>query len=199
MENEQKDNLRDLLGNITDFKIELDSGDEEMENPEGKSVEKYFNIKMINLLAPKNSYTNVKFSLSGFLEELKLYMFGKTFQNDNFDKKVGRKILTEMNKYFEDETEIEIDAFYTDVDGEKLSNFFAMIKNYSFPNLLEMNKKTKYTIIVESTYCLRKNIIKKSNQMRKNFLFFSILNKFYKQYKECLEDFYEFFIKKHIL
>jgi len=34
--------------------------------------------------------------------------------------------------------------------------------------------------------------------LRKIFLFFSILNKFYKQYKEYFEEFYEFCIKKHI-
>lgn len=41
-------------------------------------------------------------------------------------------------------------------------------------------------------------MIKKSKQMRKNFLFLSILNKFYNQYKEYLEEFYECLIKKYI-
>ena len=41
-------------------------------------------------------------------------------------------------------------------------------------------------------------MIKKSEQMRKIFLLFGILNKYYKLYKGFFENFYEFFIKKYI-
>ena len=196
--NQNDNNLLKLLGDSTEFKSELESGDEDMENPDGKSVEKYFNIKMINILGPEKSYTNVKICLSDFLEELKLYIFGKTFSNDGLNKKTAKHIMAQMNEYFKDETEIELDGFYTDVTGEKLQKFFQLINNCSFPKIVEIEQNINYCVIVESTYCLQKNVIKKSEQMRKIFLFFSILNKFYKQYKEYLEDFYEFFFKKHI-
>ena len=45
MEINQNDNQMELLGDITDFKAELVSGNEKLENPEGKCVEKYFNKK----------------------------------------------------------------------------------------------------------------------------------------------------------
>ena len=158
MEEKQNDLLQ-LLGNSIDYISELNSGDEKMENADGKSIEKYFNIKMINLLKPQNYYNNVKIVLPDFLEELRQYIFGKTFSNDKFDKKIARKILSQMNEYFKDETAIEIDEFYANVDGEKLQNFFKLINNYSFPKIEEINPNKKYTIIVESTYCLIKNIL----------------------------------------
>lgn len=55
----------------------------------------------------------------------------------------------------------------------------------------------KYTKWVESTYSFKKNMIKKSEPMKNNFLFFSLQNKFYKQNKEYFKEFYEFFIKKY--
>ena len=83
---------------------------------------------------------------------------------------------------------------------KKFRIFFDLINPYSYPKIgiEEVDPKVKYTVLVESTYCLKKNIIKKSEQLRKNFLFFSIMNKFYKKYKEYLEDFYEILIKKCI-
>ena len=35
----------------------------------------------------------------------------------------------------------------------------------------------------------KKNVIKKAEQLRKNFLFFSVINKYYKKYKEYLEEY----------
>lgn len=200
MEENKKNEVKELLGNITDFKSELLSGDEEMENPDGKTVEKYFNIKLKVQLDAKKSYSNIKIVLSDFLEELNLYMYAKVFNNEKLNKNVAKSILDQITAYFKDETEIEIDSFYPYISGEKIEKFFKLIKNYSFPSFIEVDvdPKTKYTVLVESTYSLKKNIIKKSNQLRKNFLFFSILNKFYKQYQEYLEEFYEFFIKRHI-
>lgn len=198
MENKAQNEVKDLLGNITDFKSELLSGEEEMENPDGKSVEKYFNIKLKTQLDAKDSYSNIKIVISDFLEELRLYMFGKTFNNEKLDKKIAKTILDEIGAYLKDETEIEIDSFYPYISGEKINQFFKLTTNYSYPTFVKINPGDKYTVVVESTYCLKKNIIKKCEQLRKNFLFFSILNKFYKKYDVYLEDFYEFFIKRHI-
>ena len=198
MESENKNEIKELLGNLTDFKSELDSGKEELENPDGKAVEKYFNTKLVNLLEPESSHTNIKINLSQFFEELRLYIFSKTFNDDKLDKKVAQDILEQIREYFDRETEMEIDSFFTKVPGEKIQNLFQLIKNYSFPKIVEINPKEKYTVIVESTYCLKKNIVKKCEQLRKNYLFFSILSKYYKNYKEYFEDLYEYFFKKYI-
>ena len=198
METDKKDEIKELLGNITDFKSDFMSGDEKQENPDGKAVEKYFHIKLKNQLDAKSSYSNIKIKIPEFLEELRSYMSWKVFENDKLDNKVAKTILEQFKKYFKDETEIEIDSLYPGISGEKIQKLFSILNNYSYPKIVEIEPKDKYTVLVESTYCLRKNIIKKSDQLRKYFLFFSILNKFYKKYKEYLEEFYEFFIKSHI-
>ena len=51
---------------------------------------------------------------------------------------------------------------------------------------------------MESTYNLRSQIIKKSEQLRKAFLFFTIIHKFYVNYKEYFAEYYEYFINKYI-
>ena len=47
-------------------------------------------------------------------------------------------------------------------------------------------------------YNLRSQIIKKSEQLRKAFLFFTIIHKFYVNYKEYFAEYYEYFINKYI-
>ena len=111
---------------------------------------------------------------------------------------MAKKILKEIREYFAGETQIEIDSFYPSISGEKIQLLFKLIEDYSYPKLIELDPKVKYSVIVESTYCLEKNVIKKAEQLRKNFLFFSVINKYYKKYKEYLEEFYEYFIKKYI-
>ena len=172
MENEDENEVKNFFGNITDLKSELLSGDEEMKNPDEKSVEKYFTLEIKNQLDAKNSYSNIKIVISDFLEELRLYMFGKTFNKQKLDKKVSKTILDEITAYFKDETEIEINSFYPYISGAKIDHFFKLITNYSYPTFMEINSGAKYTVMVESTYCLKKNMIKKLEQLRKNFLFF---------------------------
>ena len=199
MEEANKNEIKDLLGNITDYKSELTSGNEELENPDGKSVEKYFNLKLRTQLDVKHIYSNIRITPSDFLKELELYLCFKTFNEENLDKKVAKNIIDQFTQYLKGETDIEIDSFLPYVSGQKIQKFFGLIKNYSFPTIVEgIKSEKKYTVLVESTYCLIKNIIKKTEQMRKNFLFFSVLNKLYKQNENYLKDFYEFFVRKHI-
>ena len=201
METDKKDEMKELLGKITDFKSDLVSGDENQENqenPDGKAVEKYFHLKLKSQLEAKSSYSNIKIKISEFLEEFRSYISWKVFGNDKLDHKFAKTILEQFKEYFKDETEIEIDSLYPGISGEKIQKLFISLKNYSFPKIVEIDPKVKYTVLVESTYSLRSNIIKKSKQLRKNFLFFSILNKFYNAHKEYFEEFYEFFIKSHI-
>ena len=164
----EKKEIEELLGNTTDFNTELSSSSDEEKNPDGKTVKKYFNIKLKKLLDANEVYSNIKITFSDFIEELHVYIFSKIFNNDQLDKKVAKKILKEIREYFAGETQIEIDSFYPSISGEKIQ------------------------------YCLEKNVIKKAEQLRKNFLFFSVINKYYKKYKEYLEEFYEYFIKKYI-
>ena len=194
----EKKEIEELLGNTTDFNTELSSSSDEEKNPDGKTVKKYFNIKLKKLLDANEAYSNIKITFSDFIEELHVYIFSKIFNNDQLDKKVAKKILKEIREYFAGETQIEIDSFYPSISGEKIQLLFKLIEDYSYPKLIEIDPKVKYTVIVESTYCLEKNVIKKAEQLRKNFLFFSVINKYYKKYKEYLEEFYEYFIKKYI-
>ena len=200
MEKEAKKEKDEILGDITNFKSELEFGDKDMKNLDGKEVEKYFHIKLKNQLGAENSFSNIKIKISELIDDLNIYMRSKVFKNDKLDKKVAKNILKQINEYFKDENEILINSVYTSISGEKIQNFFDLINSYSYPQIEieKVDPKVKYTILVESAYCLQKNIIKKTEQLGKSFLFFSVMNKFYKKYKEYLEDFYEIIIKKYI-
>ena len=197
-ENDEKE-FENLLGNTTDFMSELQSGNEEREeNPDGKADEKYFNIKLKSLLFAEKSFSNIKIKISDFLDDLKLYIYGKFYNSNESERKVAKDIMKQINENFSDEADLEIDSFYPGINGKNIENFFKTIKNYSYPKITEVNPSINYSVIAESTYCLKSNVIKKSEQMRKIFLLFGILNKYYKLYKGFFESFYEFFIKKYI-
>ena len=192
------DNVQSLLGNTTDYKSDLLSGNDELENLEGKSVERYFDLKLKSQFEAKNSYFNRKIPISVLLEEFRSYIYAKIFNCESLQKKTAQKILAGITKYFENEPDIEIDSFYPFISGEKIKQFFESTKNCSYPEKVIVNPNLKYTVIVESTYCLKRNVIQKSEQVRKNFLLFSVFSKYYREYREYIEDFYEYFIKKYI-
>ena len=85
-------------------------------------------------------------------------MSSKVFKNDKLDKKVAKNILKLIKEYFKDENEIEIDSVYTLISGEKMKNFIDLINPYSYPyiEIEKIDPKPKYTVLVESTYCLKK-------------------------------------------
>ena len=191
--------IKDLLGNTTDYIAGLTSGNEVDDNPDGKTVEKYFSMKLKVQLQAENIYSNIKISISELLDDINVYLPIKTFENNNLSNKVAKTILQQFNNYFENEADIEIDLLIPNVIGSKIDSFFKLIGKYSYPEQISINPEINYLVIVESTYCLKKNIIKKAEQLRKLILLFSRLNKLYQVYKDYLEDFYEYFIKKRLL
>ena len=118
MEKNTKNKKDELLGDITDFKPELEFGNEEMKIPDGKVVEKYLKLK--SQFGTENSFSNIKIKISEFIDDLNVYMSSKVFKNDKLDKKVAKNILKLIKEYFKDENEIEIDSVYTFISGEKL-------------------------------------------------------------------------------
>ena len=175
MEKDSKKEIDELLGDITDFKPELEFGNEDMKIPDGKVVEKYFHIKLKSQFGTENSFSNIKIKISEFIDDLNVYMSSKVFKNDKLDKKVAKNILKLIKEYFKDENEIEIDSVYTFISGEKIKNFIDLINPYSYPyiEIEKIDPKAKYTVLVESTYCLKKNIIKKSEQEEEFFILFN--------------------------
>ena len=200
MEKNTKNEIYELLGDIKEFIPDIEFEDENLKNPDDKVIEKYFNIKLKNQLDAANPFSNIKIKISEFIDDLNIYMCNKVLKNDKINKKVAKNILKQINEYFKDENEILINSVFTSISGEKIQNFFDLINHCSYPQIEieKVDPKVKYTILVESAYCLQKNIIKKTEQLGKSFLFFSVMNKFYKKYKEYLEDFYEIIIKKYI-
>ena len=191
--------IKDLLGKTTDSITGLSSGNEVDDNPDGKTVEKYFSMKLKNLFEAKDIYSNIKIFISDLLDDINVYIPTKIFENNNLSKKDAKIILKQFKNYFEKEADLEIDLLIPNVRGSKIDSFFKLIKNYSYPETISINPDINYLVIVESTYCLQKNIVKKTEQLRKLFLFFSKVNKLYQEYKNYLEDFYEYFIKKRLL
>ena len=200
MEKNTKNEIYELLEDIKDFIPDIEVEDENLKNPDDKVIEKYFNIKLKIQLDAANPFSNIKIKISEFIDDLNIYMCNKVLKNDKINKKVAKNILKQINEYFKDENEILINSVFTSISGEKIQNFFDLINHCSYPQfeIEKVDPKVKYTILVESAYCLQKNIIEKTEQLGKNFLFFSVMNKFYKKYKEYLEDFYEIIIKKYI-
>ena len=200
MEKNTKNEIYELLEDIKEFIPDIEFEDENLKNPDDKVIEKYFNIKLKNQLDAANPFSNIKIKISEFIDDLNIYMCNKVLKNDKINKKVAKNILKQINEYFKDENEILINSVFTSISGEKIQNFFDLINHCLYPKIEieKVDPKVKYTILVESAYCLQKNIIKKTEQLGKSFLFFSVMNKFYKKYKEYLEDFYEIIIKKYI-
>lgn len=87
-------------------------------------------------------------------------------------EKVAKNILGQFEGYFGGEEDIEIGLLFPFINGSKIDNFFKLIDEYSYPQKISIDPKIDYTVVVESTYCLKKNVIKKSEQLRKLFLFF---------------------------
>ena len=163
---------------IQRFYSELQSGNEEKEeNPDGKTIEKYFNIKLKSLLFAEKFFSNIKIKISDIYDDLKIYIYGKIYADESV-RKIAKEFMKQINEYFSNETDLEIDSFYPGISGGNIQNFFKTINNYSYPKITEVNPSFNYSVIVESTYCLKPNVIKKSEQMRKIFLLFGILNKY---------------------
>ena len=87
-----------------------------------------------------------------------------------------------------------------EVPGKNIKKLIENIEDYSFPFQKEkISEKENYNILVESTHSLKSSIIKKTNQLRKYYLFFSLLIRSLKNYKDYLESFEDYFIGKYFV
>ena len=191
--------LTNLIGEISDYKSEISENDEEEENQQnpGAFTEKYFNEKLQMQLDSKHSFSNTKILIPEILGEMILKINKSVIKNDLNTSKAF-KLIKELNNHLEGETQIEIDSMFPMIPGKKINDFFKKINEFSFPNFI-LDEQNKYTIIVESTFNLKSQIIKKVEQIRKSFLVFSLLDKLYNLYPEYLEDYYQDFIRKYII
>lgn len=200
MESKNEDIILQLMGNITDYKSELSENDDiEGENESKSYVEKYFHSKLENQFEAKMAFTNIKIDIQKCLEEVILYLNYKLIKNDNLSSNQTKDLIKKLDDFFKNETLIEIDSLFPNIKGNIINKFFQKIKDQTYPINLKVEDELNYTIIVESTFSLKSQIIKKTDQLRKAFLFFSVIDKFYKSYPEYFNIYYKFFIEKYIL
>lgn len=114
----------------------------------------------------------VEISLPQILEELIININYSILNDPKLDPKIGKEIISQIDKSLMNETQIQIDSFLPKINEKKLNKFFCDIGIYSFPYFEKVDERKQYTIVVESTFCLKSKIIKKSNQLRKCFLLF---------------------------
>lgn len=164
---------------------------------ESDFIEKSFNEKLKNLLKTKDAFSNT-IDIAQVLDEIILSINYALNNNKSLDEKTAKKIIKKIENLSKKETSIHIDSFLPQVDGKEINNFFGSIKEYSFPAIDKIDDKKKYTLIVESTFCLDSQISKKVNQIKKSFLFFSQLHKIYQQYPDCIKNYYSYFVRKYI-
>ncbi len=61
----------------------------------------------------------------------------------------------------------------------------------------KLMKKKMYTILAESTHCLKNTLKKKTEQLEKYYLFFSLFNQCLVEYEKYLKNFQDMFIGKY--
>jgi hypothetical protein len=190
-----------IIGEITDYKSEITDDNENMVElfvNRGDFIEKYFNEKLKYLLKSNNAFC-ISFEISQVRDELLLSINFEIINNNKLKEKPVKEIFKIIDRYLKDETAIEIDSLIPIAKGEALNKFFTTIKENSFPSGKLLDEGKNYTVIVESTYSLKSQIVKKTNQLRKSFLVFSLIHKLYLTYPKYIEKYYKYFIRKYIL
>ena len=202
---EQDKSLVSLLGQLTDFKSELSNQEEdkieEINIQNGDFFEKYINQKLKYQLKSDKAFSSV-IDVSEVHDDMILslnYALIQDPKDPQLNPETAVKIIELIDLVLKDETQIQIDSLLPLVEGKELFDFFNNIKEYSFPsdNKIDINKK--YTIIVESTFCLQSQINIKANQLRKIYLVFSLIHDLYLKYPKYIKNYYKYFIKKYIL
>ena len=191
--------LANLIGEITDYKSEFsDSFDiENFEVEKGEFVEKYFKQKFKYLIKANACFPNY-FDIQNILNELATRIHYKCKKLDAKNN-IAEEIIQIAFDKLKDEKPIQIDTFLPLIEGKKITHFLTMIKDYSYPNIDNIDEGKKYTIIVESTFSLKSQITKKVEQLRREFLFFSFIHQLYLCYPDYMDLFYKFFIRKYFL
>ena len=202
---EQDKSLVSLLGQLTDFKSELSNQEEdkieEINIQNGDYFEKYINQKLKYQLKSDKAFSSV-IDVSEVHDDMILslnYVLIQDPKDPQLNPETAVKIIEIIDLVLKDETQIQIDSLLPLVEGKELFDFFNNIKEYSFPsdNKIDINKK--YTVIVESTFCLQSQINIKANQLRKSYLVFSLIHDLYLKYPKYIKNYYKYFIKKYIL
>ena len=202
---EQDKSLVSLLGQMTDFKSELSNQEEdkieEMNIQNGDFFEKYINQKLKYQLKSDKAFSSV-IDVSEVHDDMILslnYALIQDPKDPQLNPETAVKIIEIIDSVLKGETQIQIDSLLPLVEGKELFDFFNNIKEYFFPsdNKIDINKK--YTIIVESTFCLQSQINIKANQLRKSYLVFSLIHDLYLKYPKYIKNYYKYFIKKYIL
>lgn len=199
--NKANDELVNLIGEITDYKSEITDDNENMDElviKKGDFIEKYFNEKLKYLLKSNNAFC-VSFELSQVKDELILSINYELINNNKLKEKPVKEIIKIIDRYLKNENAIEIDSLIPQAKGEELNKFFNIVKGHCFPSGKILDNKKNYTVVVESTFSLKSQIVKKTNQLRKSFLVFSLIHKLYLAYPKYIEKYYKYFIRKYIL
>jgi len=164
--------------------------------------EQYFHFKLKNLLnvPDANSFAKTTIPINMFLQDLESYLTEETKKKKELNENIAKKIFNEFREKLENESKIEIDSFFFNVTGKKVKDFFLNMKKYSFPvNEAAIDEKEEYTILVESTHCLKNTLKKKTEQLAKYYLFFSLFNQYLVEYEKYLKNFQDMFIGKYFI
>jgi len=164
--------------------------------------EQYFHFKLKHLLnvPDANSFAKTTIPINMFLIDLESYLTEETKKNKELDENIAKKIFEEFKEKLENEPKIEIDSFFFNVTGKKVKDFFLNMKKYSFPaNETAIDTNEEYTILVESTHCLKNTLKKKTEQLAKYYLFFSLFNRYLVEYEKYLKNFQDIFIGKYFI
>ena len=192
----------ELLGDTTDIKSELlidnMNDDSDIKVKEGDFIEKYFNEKLKFLLKSKEAFP-ITIDISQILDEMILSINYSLIEKDDLKPDIAKEIIKKIIISLENETKIQIDSLIPMIEGKQIFDFYERIKEFSFPSINNINKHKKYTVIVESTFCLESQIVKKVNQLRKSFLLFSLLHRIYLSYPKYVGNYYKYFIRRYIL
>ena len=222
MEQVDANNISELFGKLTQYQNEEDSqksptspssssknassitelsdGNAQRQKKQINIDEKYFHFKLQHLLGvPKKfSFSNVEIMIKDFLSDIKLYIDEEVKNNKELDIKKANDIKKEIELTMIDEKKIELDSFFFNVSGKNINKFLENICQYSFPpNNIEIFDDKDYMVLVESTHSLNSTIIKKTEQLRKYYLFFSVLDKYVNEYGKYLGSFANHFIDKY--
>ena len=174
-----------------------EKSDKESKNKKKEDLadEKYFHkLKYLLNVADNLSFSNVEIEISSFLKDIESYIDEET-QKNKLDEKKAIEIKEEINDTMIDEKKIELDSCFINVKGKEMIKFFQSLEKYSFPSLDgKILENESYVILVESS-----QIPKKTEQLRKYYLFFSSLDKWLNDYKKYLGTFFDYFIGKYFL
>ena len=210
MESKQPSKINNLLKKISLYEEDLPSSasssstkdnKEDIKQEKGEPIdEKYFFVKLKHLLVvPKRySFCNVEIDFKEFMKDLKTCI-DEVIKEKNLNIKEFEKIKEDFEKALENESKLELDSLYLNVPGNNIKKFINSTNEYSFPSQYNnISKEKNYTVIVESTHSLLSTIRKKTHQLKKYYMFFSLLYKYFNDYWKYLNKFHDYFVAKYI-